>query len=81
MGFYSKDEPVHPAPERAAARALSRVRKPQPRNAWRPILTVVTGHRFYNPELGRLMSRDPIGEEGGIALCAFVLNRRVGREA
>ena len=32
------------------------------------------GHRFYSPELGRWLSRDPIGEMGGFALYIFVDN-------
>jgi len=35
---------------------------------------VVSGHRYYSPELGRWMNRDPIGEEGGIGLYLFVDN-------
>ena len=62
MGFYAKDEPAHPAPERAVSRTLSRARKPRPENAWLPIWTVGIGHRFYSPGLGRWMSRDPLGE-------------------
>jgi RHS repeat-associated protein len=32
------------------------------------------GHRYYSPELGRWLSRDPIVEEGGVNLYAFVAN-------
>ena len=32
------------------------------------------GHRFYSPELGRWLSRDPIEEKGGINLYGFVKN-------
>ena len=32
------------------------------------------GYRYYNPELGRWPSRDPIGERGGINLQGFVIN-------
>jgi RHS repeat-associated protein len=32
------------------------------------------GLRFYFPEVGRWVSRDPIEERGGIALCCFVMN-------
>ena len=32
------------------------------------------GYRYYSPELGRWMSRDPIGEDGGINLYGFVNN-------
>ena len=34
----------------------------------------LSGRRFYNPELGRWVNRDPIGERGGLGLYAFVLN-------
>lgn len=32
------------------------------------------GYRFYSPELGRWLNRDPLGEEGGQNLYAFVRN-------
>jgi len=35
---------------------------------------VYYGLRFYNPELGRFVNRDPIGEEGGANLYRFVDN-------
>jgi uncharacterized protein RhaS with RHS repeats len=33
---------------------------------------------YYSPEQGRWQTRDPIGEAGGIALYAFVVNNPVG---
>ena len=33
------------------------------------------GYRFYNPSTGRWVSRDPIGENGGINLYEFCANR------
>lgn len=35
------------------------------------------GYRFYSPTLGRWISRDPIGERGGISLCSFLLNNPI----
>ncbi len=35
------------------------------------------GYRYYAPELGRWITRDPIGEQGGINLYAFVENAPV----
>jgi RHS repeat-associated protein len=35
------------------------------------------GYRYYVPSTGRWLSRDPIGERGGLNLCAFVRNRPV----
>ncbi len=32
------------------------------------------GYRYYWPKLGRWLSRDPIGELGGVNLCAYVEN-------
>jgi RHS repeat-associated protein len=32
------------------------------------------GYRYYSPRLGRWVSRDPIGEEGGLNLYAFLAN-------
>ena len=37
------------------------------------------GYRFYNPQTGRWISRDPIEEEGGINLYGFVGNDGVNR--
>lgn len=35
------------------------------------------GYRWYNPELGRWLNRDPLEEEGGINLYSFVDNNSV----
>ena len=35
---------------------------------------VYYGHRFYEPELGRFINRDPIEEDGGLNLYGFVGN-------
>ena len=35
------------------------------------------GYRYYDPESGRWTSRDPIEEQGGINLYAFVINNGV----
>ncbi|MBI4739933.1 RHS repeat-associated core domain-containing protein [Candidatus Woesearchaeota archaeon] len=37
----------------------------------------LTWYRAYSPELGRWLSRDPIGEEGGINLYGYVENRPI----
>ena len=37
------------------------------------------GFRYYNPELGRWLNRDPIGENGGINIYLFSLNDPVGK--
>ena len=36
------------------------------------------GFRYYSPELGRFISRDPIGENGGQNLCSVVQNNPIG---
>jgi RHS repeat-associated protein len=36
-----------------------------------------SARRFYNPEMGRWVSRDPIGERAGISLQGFVANEPV----
>ena len=33
------------------------------------------GLRYYSPETGKWVSRDPMGEEGGAHVYAFVINR------
>ena len=35
------------------------------------------GFRYYSPELGRWISRDPIGEMGGLNIYIFALNKPV----
>ena len=35
------------------------------------------GYRYYDPEMGRWLSRDPIGERGGVNLYHFVRNSPV----
>jgi hypothetical protein len=79
MGFYVKDEPACSVAERPVTATLSRARKPRSQNAIPPILTVGIGHRFYSPSLGRWMSRDPIGEDGGSNLLRFCENRGIDR--
>jgi hypothetical protein len=79
MGFYAKDGPAHPVAERPETETLSRVRKPQPRNAWPPILTVGIGHRFYSPTLGRFLNPDPLSEEGGANFFSFVFDSPVNQ--
>ena len=37
------------------------------------------GYRYYHPDLGRWISRDPIEEEGGLNLFAFVGNDGVNK--
>jgi RHS repeat-associated protein len=37
------------------------------------------GFRYYHPELGRWLSRDPFGENGGLNLYGFVKNKPVMR--
>jgi len=38
----------------------------------------LSGLRYYSPELGRWVNRDPIWERGGGNLYAFTMNRPVG---
>lgn len=37
------------------------------------------GLRYYTPEIGRWVSRDPIGEQGGLNLFAVPNNHPIGR--
>ncbi len=36
------------------------------------------GFRFYSPQLGRWLSRDPIEEEGGVNILSFLMNSPLG---
>lgn len=37
------------------------------------------GHRFYLPKLGRFLTQDPIGQEGGLNLYAYCDNNPLSR--
>jgi RHS repeat-associated protein len=37
------------------------------------------GYRFYSPAIGKWITKDPIEEEGGINLYAYVLNNPINR--
>src|ERR1035441_1916421 len=41
--------------------------------------SAISGQRYYNPTTGRWLSRDPIGERGGINLYGFVGNNPISR--
>ena len=43
------------------------------------IFGVKTGYRFYNPDAGRWLNRDPIEETGGVNLILFARNDSVNR--
>ena len=72
MGFYITDETQDRGP-RAAAPPWG------PKPARGPIREVISGYRFYNPDLGRWINRDPIGEIGGINIYQFTVNDPLNR--
>jgi RHS repeat-associated protein len=61
-----------------AWKSESQVLEPQQENPPPPTTTAsgvhYYGYRYYNPELGRWVNRDPIGEQGGYNLYGFVRN-------
>jgi RHS repeat-associated protein len=67
-------------PSRQKMRQVNRLPAPQPRreNTCTYEKTVsgmfYYGFRYYYPETGRWLSRDPIEERGGVNLYGFVLN-------
>ena len=70
-GFSAESNRMRPANRRQA---------PEPRRKSGPTATKtasgvsVYGYRYYNPSTGRWVSRDPIEENGGANLYAFVGN-------
>ena len=79
MGFYVQSATASPP-------ALAREFDPVPvdnsretaKNEVPEFFTVNSGRRFYSPELGRWLNRDPIGEVGGENVYGFVANQPSG---
>jgi len=65
-----------------ARKIPSQVLEPQQENQPTPTPTASGVHyyglRYYSPELGRWINRDPIGEFGGFNIYAFVENFSIG---
>jgi RHS repeat-associated protein len=57
--------------------AQNRMAAVRPENALRRGELQVSGLRYYTPELGRWVNRDPIEEEGGLNLYGFIGNRTI----
>jgi|GEM_PF-3794857 len=63
----------HRKPQPWLTRATGEPRRPGTLAQETPLQ--VAGRRYYTPSLGRWLSRDPIGERGGINHLCFVMNR------
>lgn len=77
MGFYATDTLEATPPRRASARRARRDPACGRKPLRGPTHKAISGYRFYNPELGRWLNRDPIGENGGMNLVAFSLNNAI----
>ncbi len=67
MGYHLRAEAA--AGPRAEGRAT--------RGACTPRTGVGSGYRYYSPEVGRWINRDPIEEEGGIHIYSFLQNQPI----
>ena len=67
MGFYITDQTQDRGP-----RAAEPPWGPKPSRG--PIREVISGYRFYNPDLGRWINRDPVEERGGVNIYVFAHN-------
>ncbi len=47
------------------------------RALWGVECVVISGYRYYSPELGRWLTKDPLDEFGGINLYAFAFNNSI----
>ena len=74
MGFYAIDTLETAPPSRSDLGCVRQhpARGQKPLRG--PIHNAISGYRFFNPELGRWINRDPIEEEGGLNLYGFVKN-------
>ena len=71
MGFHVTDHVIDDTRDAQPRAAVNPLRG--------PIRKVESGYRFYAPEMGRWINRDPIGERGGLNLYAFAVNDPVAR--
>jgi hypothetical protein len=75
MGFYATST-AEPVTSTRNTSTRARRQSPCDRNPHRgPIHKAISGYRYYKPELGRWINRDPIEEQGGLNLYGFVGNR------
>ena len=88
MGFYTTDTLEAAPPRRTSStRACDGVASERRRARRDPVRSrkplrgptrgAISGYRYYSPRLGRWITRDPIGEEGGEILYAMVNNNPV----
>jgi RHS repeat-associated protein len=68
MGYYYNTEPENAWPPNLCASPKTHV--PDPRLQKR-------GYRYYLPETGRWVSRDPVAEQGGLNICVFAGNNSI----
>ena len=58
-----------------AEKSFKRVENSVRKNRYKPVFhTVISNYRYYSPEIGRWLSRDPIWERGGWNLYGFLGN-------
>jgi RHS repeat-associated protein len=70
MGYFLTTSPEKAVPENSWATPKTHTPDPPVKER---------GHRYYMPEIGRWLGRDPIGEYGGRNLYGFVVNCPVMR--
>jgi len=74
MGFDATDILESPPPSRTDAYRARQHSLCGQKPLRGPIHNAISGYRYYNPELGRWINRDPIVEEGGLNLYGFAGN-------
>ena len=75
MGYFLQPTTAAPAARRVPVHNSDETAK----NEVPEYFTVNSGRRFYSPELGRWLSRDPIGERGEANLQEFVFNQPISQ--
>ena len=77
MGFYATDTLEAAPPRRTSSTRARRDPACGQKPLRGPTRGAISGYRFYSPEMGRWVNRDPIGELGGLNVYMAINNAAI----